>query len=326
MQTNLFKFLKYKPLRYALLSLFLFTITLIITGSDGWGPPAANESEIGSISRWCERVSGGFFREPSNTLGNLGFIIAGLYMFLSLARSSLDNKNESTLLFGSNAIAILYASASTFLGPGSMAMHGTHTGFGAWLDNVSMIAYILILWIYNLKRLFKLSSKIYFFAYTFLLSYFAVSYWFIGPGLGIGLDLFEVSIGLWIATEVLIKYPNIYGRFLSGLTVLGVQQIFGNSIFIEIQNLSENWHIILYFLPAVIPGIEKNVNITRSYTPWFWIGFISFFSALLIWGTGVPDHPWCNPVSWIQAHMIWHMLCAVATVAFFNFYKTERNL
>ena len=136
------------------------------------------KAKIGSISRWCERVSGGFFREPSNTLGNLGFIIAGLYMFLSLARSSLDNKNESTLLFGSNAIAILYASASTFLGPGSMAMHGTHTGFGAWLDNVSMIAYILILWIYNLKRLFKLSSKIYFFAYTFLLSYFAVSYWF----------------------------------------------------------------------------------------------------------------------------------------------------
>ena len=31
---------------------------------------------IGEASRWCERVSDGAFREPVNTLSNLGFMFA----------------------------------------------------------------------------------------------------------------------------------------------------------------------------------------------------------------------------------------------------------
>ena len=41
-------------------------------------------------------------------------------------------------------IAILYASAAVFLGPGSMLMHGTNTLWGGWADNLSMIMYIVI--------------------------------------------------------------------------------------------------------------------------------------------------------------------------------------
>ena len=323
MQTNNIKYLKYKPLQYALLSLFLFLVISLLNGQNGWGPSASNEQAIGQISRWCERVSGGFFREPSNTLGNLGFIATGLYMFLTLARDSSIKKNAKQFMFGSSSIAILYASASTFLGPGSMAMHGTHTRFGSWIDNVSMIAYILIIWIYNIKRLTNSSNKTYFSMYIFLLTYYSFASWFIGSDLGIGISLFEVSIGLWIATEVLIKFPNFYGRILSGLTVLVIQQIFGSSVLDALTNLADNWFVILYFLPAFIPNINQNINIKRKYTPWFFIGFISFFSALLIWGTGVPSHPWCNPDSWLQAHMVWHMLCSVATLSFFNFYRNE---
>ena len=104
---------------YALYSVFFTSILFIIFGSNGWGPAAQNEQAIGEISRWCERVSGGFFREPVNTLGNLGFVATGLYMFYKLSN---DATNESSPLFGSFKIALLYASASTFLGPGSMAM------------------------------------------------------------------------------------------------------------------------------------------------------------------------------------------------------------
>ena len=323
MQTNYLKYIKYKPFSYALLFLSLFAIYSLINGSNGWGPAAGNEQAIGEISRWCERVSGGFFREPSNTLGNLGFIFTGLYMFLVLARDVLENSKNKELMFGSSAIAILYASASTFLGPGSMAMHGTHTQFGSWIDNVSMIAYILIIWVYNIKRLANLSTKTYFYIYFLLLTYFSFGSWFIGSGLGIGISLFEVSIGLWICTEVLIKFPNTYGRILSGFSVLVVQQIFGNPVLNAISNISENWFLVLYFLPALIPNIDKNINVKRKYTPWFFIGFISFFSALLIWGRGVPDDPWCNPDSWLQAHMIWHLLCSVSTLSFFNYFRKE---
>ena len=323
MQTNYVKYLKYKPLSYALVSLFIFTVASLINGSNGWGSSAANEQVIGEISRWCERVSGGFLREPSNTLGNLGFVVTGLYMFLTLARDALGDQKNKELMFGSSAIAILYASASTFLGPGSMAMHGTHTQFGSWIDNVSMVAYILIIWIYNIKRLINFSIKTYFFIYVALLTYFSFGSWFIGSGLGIGISLFEVSIGLWICTEVLIKYPNMYGRVLSGFCVLAIQQLFGNPVLEAISNIAENWFLILYFIPALIPKIEKNVNVKRKYTPWFFIGFISFFSALLIWGTGVPDHPWCNPDSWLQAHMVWHLLCSISTLSFFNYFREE---
>ncbi len=320
MQTNNIKYLKYKPLQYVLISLLVFLVVSLINGQNGWGPPASNEQAIGEISRWCERVSGGFFREPSNTLGNLGFIATGLYMFLTLARDSVSGKGIK--MFGSSAIALLYASASTFLGPGSMAMHGTHTSFGAWLDNVSMITYILILWLYNLKRLMGFSIKTYFTIYSLLLGWFAYSYWFIGGGLGIGVNLFELSIGLWIATEVLVKFPNIYGRVGSGFAVLIIQQLFGNPVINALQNFQDNWEMLLYFIPALIVP-KTSVVIRKKYTPWFFLGFASFFGALIIWGTGVPGHPWCNPDSWLQAHMVWHMLCSVATLSFFNLYRTE---
>ena len=152
----------------------------------------------------------------------------------------------------------------------------------------------------------------------------AYSYWFFDSGLGIGVDLFELSIGLWIATEVLVKLPNIYGRVLSGLTVLLTQQLFGSSVIDSFQNLQENWEMLLYFIPALIPTLQSDVE--RKYTPWFFVGDASFFGALMIWETGVPDHPWCEPDSWLQAHMVWHLLCAAATLSFFNFFRTEKNI
>ena len=312
---------KLTPFSFALTSIFITILLFIIFGSNGWGPAAANEQAIGEISRWCERVSGGFFREPANTLGNLGFVFVGLYMFYKLSKDATSNHSP---LFGSFKIALLYASASTFLGPASMAMHGTHTQFGAWLDNVSMISYVLILWIYNLKKLTKFSDRSFFISYSVLLGYYAYSYWFFDSGLGIGVDLFELSIGLWIATEVLVKLPNIYGRMLSGLTVLLTQQLFGSSVIDSFQNLQENWEMLLYFIPALIPSLHNDVE--RKYTPWFFVGVASFFGALMIWETGVPDHPWCDPDSWLQAHMVWHLLCAAATLSFFNFFRTEKNI
>jgi len=313
---------KLNPFSLALISIFTTFLLFVLFGYNGWGPAAENEQAIGEISRWCERVSSGFFREPANTLGNLGFVVVGLYMFFRLSKDATEGNPP---LFGSFKIALLYASTSTFLGPASMAMHGTHTRFGAWLDNVSMISYVLILWIYNLNTLRKSTrSQTFFIPYFFLLTYYAYSYWFIDSGLGIGLDLFELSIGLWIATEVIVKLPNIYGRLLSGLTVLLTQELFGSPVIESLQDFQENWEILFYFMPAFIPNLDRGTQ--RKYTPWFFIGVASFFGALLIWETGVPEHPWCEPDSWLQAHMIWHLLCAVATLSFFNFFRTEKSI
>ena len=185
--------------------------------------------------------------------------------------------------------------------------------------------YILILWIYNLKKLSRFNQKTFYYIYLSILIYFSIAYWNYGSGLGIGLDIFEVSIGLWLSTEVLVRFPNFYGRLSSGFVVLLVQELFGNRLIDVIQNPIDNWHILFYFVPALTPNIETNVDVKRSYSPWFWLGFLSFYAAYTIWLTGVADDPSCDPDSWLQAHMIWHLLCAVATLSFFNFYRNETN-
>ena len=99
---------------------------------------------VGDISRWCERVSPSIFREPINAFSNVGFMITGLIMFWILSKE--DNKtNDFT---GLTNISILYASVVIFLGPGSFLMHGTHSYWGQWIDNVSMVTYIIVPWLY----------------------------------------------------------------------------------------------------------------------------------------------------------------------------------
>jgi hypothetical protein len=43
-----------------------------------------------------------------------------------------------------------------------------------------------------------------------------------------------------------------------------------------------------------------------------------------MWLTGVPDSESCNPDSLIQAHGIWHLLTALATILFFYHYRSEK--
>ena len=213
----------YRPLRLALLA-----VAALAGGSGaywyylGWGTPAENESPIGELSRWCERVSDGILREPVNTLGNLGFVIAGLLMFWILARDHVQVRHVENHFIGNQPIALLYASASLFLGPGSMVMHGTHTFFGAWIDNVSMVAYILVPVLYNFRTLGRWSIRTMFTLYGILLVGYGAGYWFIGPDLGVNLELFEVAIPLWLITEALIRFDYGWFRWLSGLVGFAV--------------------------------------------------------------------------------------------------------
>ena len=72
-------------------------------------------------------------------------MILGLYMFWVLGKDiKSDTSNQFT---GLSSISILYAGAAIFLGPGSLLMHGTHTEWGEWADNLSMIMYIIIPWL-----------------------------------------------------------------------------------------------------------------------------------------------------------------------------------
>ena len=313
----------HRPTIIAVAALAVFGALLLAGGLTGWWTPAANEQAIGEVSRWCERVGGGLLREPVNTLGNLGFVVSGLAMFIVLARDTTSARPRWNSFIGNQPIALLYASATTFLGPGSMMMHGSHTFFGAWIDNVSMVAYILVPWMFNLSILGRWADRTFFTAYGAVLAAYAAGYWLFGADLGIGLDLFGVSIGLWIISEVLYRFWSRAMRPLSGLVGFAVALAFGITPSVMLASPGEYWWVVLFWLPAVFATSSPTTR--RRYVPWFWAGLVSFFAAYAIWTTGTDDHPWCRPDSVIQAHAIWHLLTAFATWCFFLFLRTERD-
>lgn len=314
----------YRPLAIAIGALGVFAVVFVSAGLVGWWDQAANEQAIGEISRWCERVSDGILREPANALGNLGFVVSGLVMLTILAKETKAGAPRTNRFIGNQPLALLYASATVFLGPGSMVMHGSHTFFGAWIDNVSMVTYILIPWVYNLAVLGRWKDRLFFSVYASVLGLYAVAYWTLGSDLGIGLDLFGVSIGLWIISEVLYRFWSQGLRWWSGLVGFGVALVFGITPSEMLANPGEYWWVILFWVPGLLAA--KPPTTRRTYTPWFWAGLASFFIAYAIWTTGTDDHQWCRPDSVIQAHAIWHLLTALATWCFFRFLRTDRPL
>jgi hypothetical protein len=317
------RMLKINNRNYFFIALIIsITFLLIFTLLSHFGLIQSEDSAylIGEASRWCERVSGGIFREPVNTLSNLGFMFVGLYIFWIISNEHHDSKN---LFKGITPISILYASVVIYLGPGSMLMHGTNTEWGAWADNLSMIMYIILPWLFNIYAMSKWSINQFLNTYISIVVIYSIWRWFTDFELGINFNLFGVSIGLWVISEVLYRYWSPVFRLISGFVGFLVLMLFGtmpNEVF---TNFNEYWWVILFWLPAILS--KEKPKYSRTYK-WFILGMISYLSAFAIWLTGVPDHASCSPDSVIQAHGIWHLLTALATYFFFLHYRSEKTV
>ena len=308
----------WQPFYISLVLSGLFVVTFFVLSALGYIQSIESQGIIGDASRWCERVSGGLFREPVNTLSNLGFMVVGIYIFYTITTDT--NTSANNYFVGLTGISILYASAAIFLGPGSMLMHGTNSGWGGWADNLSMIMYILIPWLYNIFRMSNWTVRRFLEIYFSIVVIYAVMRWISGWGLGINLELFSVSIGLWAISEFLFKFWSPLFRFLSGFVGFLVLALFGTTPLDVIANFSEYWWVILFWIPGLLSN--KKPTTTRTYK-WYFLGMVAYFSAFVIWSTGVPDHALCRPDSLFQAHGIWHLLSAVATYCFFLHYRSE---
>ena len=308
----------WQPFYISLVLSGLFVIAFFVLSALGYIQSIESQGIIGDASRWCERVSGGLFREPVNTLSNLGFMVVGIYIFYTITTDT--NTSSNNYFVGLTGISILYASAAIFLGPGSMLMHGTNSGWGGWADNLSMIMYILIPWLYNIFRMSNWTVRRFLEIYFLIVVIYAVMRWISGWGLGINLELFSVSIGLWAISEFLFKFWSPLFRFLSGFVGFVVLALFGTTPLDVIANFSEYWWVILFWIPGLLSN--KKPTTTRTYK-WYFLGMVAYFSAFIIWSTGVPDNALCRPDSLFQAHGIWHLLSAVATYCFFLHYRSE---
>ena len=273
---------------------------------------------IGEASRWCERVSGGIFREPINTLTNLGFMVVGLYILYKLTNEISFNEFS-----GLNKITILYGVTVVYLGPGSMMMHGTNTEWGGWADNLSMVMYITIPWLYNCYKMSNWSVNTLMKIYFSIILVYAIMRGLFGDGMGIGLNLFGVSIGLWVISEFLYKFWSPYMRFISGFVGFFVLMLFGIFPMEVFENINDYWWIVFFWLPGLLAN--KGPEGYRTYG-WYFAGMIAYMSAFAIRLTGVPDSETCNPDGLFQAHGIWHLLTALSTILFFYHYRSEKLL
>ena len=275
---------------------------------------------IGEVSRWCERISGGYFREPANALSNLGFIFTGLLMFWILAN---EKKIEGSRFHGPTITALTYATAAVWLGPGSLLMHGTHTAWGQWADWLSMIMWISIPWLVNIFTIKNWEESLFLKTYLFIVGIYGTLSWFLGTGLGVNFNFWFLSIALWVITEVLQSFYSPTVRYLSGFVgvlVMAVFGIFPNEI---IQELDKYWWIILFWIPAFFINQKHQSN--KRYFPWYWLGIAFYMTAFVIWLQGYPNQPLCSPDSLIQPHAIWHILSSCATLSFFFFFRTARS-
>jgi len=308
------------PFYIALTITGLFTVVFFYLSSQGLIQSEEEAYLIGEASRWCERVSDGWFREPVNTLSNFGFVVIGLIIFWIISK---EHTSKDNLFFGVTGITLIYATAAVYLGPGSMLMHATNTEWGGWADNLSMVMYIVIPWLFNISLMAKWSIKKFVITYFVIIISYAVLRWLYGWGLGIGFNLFGTSIGLWFISEALYRFWSPAFRFLSGFLGFFVMFLFGASPLDIFNNISDYWWTLFFWLPGLLATHKPE---GRRSTIWFILGMISYFLAFAIWTTGVPDHQNCSPDSIIQAHGIWHLLTALATFLFFIHYRSEQKL
>ena len=308
------------PFAIALALSLSFLLLYSVFGYLGWAPSSESLKMIGEVSGWCERVSDGIFREPANAISNLGFMVAGLSMLLILSKEEQDSLQGNSF-YGITPISLLYAGAVIWLGPGSMLMHGTHTAWGGWADNLSMVMYILIPWLVNVATMGQWSPVKLIKVYFSIVAVYAIARWFFGGRLGIHLDLFGLSIALWAISECLYRFWSPWFRWLSGLIGFVVAAVFGILPSEMIAEPEKFWWIILFWVPAILSPHEPETK--RTYIPWYLMGIIAYMVAFAIWLRGRPGDEWCNPDSWVQMHGIWHLLTAVATWCFFKFLRTE---
>ncbi|MBN19193.1 MAG: hypothetical protein CL758_06970 [Chloroflexi bacterium] len=324
MQSNLitnYSFWKNKIVPFSLIAISVFLIVYVILGFYGLIGLDQTSSSNGSVSRWCERISTGIFKEPINSLSNLGFIISGLLMLCTLSRDS-TNKYKVNNFHGLTPISLFYAGSVVYLGIGSLLMHGTNTHWGGWADNLSMIMYIILPWLINIGEMGKWSVRKFIRVYIVLVLIYAWSRWLFGSSLGINLDLFGLSIGLWIISESLFRFWSLKFRCISGFVGFVVAAVFGITPLEIFTNIDKYWWIVLFWIPGLF-SFYKPIK-KRKYFPWFFLGMIMYVLSFIVWVQGKPGSPYCNPDSFIQLHAVWHLMTAFSTYCFFKFFRTEK--
>lgn len=99
------------------------------------------------IDLYCERTAPGLLGEPLNTLGNLGFLVAALWLALRLRREGRAQTDEWVLV-----------TLAALVGVGSLIFHMFATRLTAILDQVFIAIFVLMFFHRWLARIMGLGG------------------------------------------------------------------------------------------------------------------------------------------------------------------------
>jgi hypothetical protein len=178
--------------------------------ADGW--TAAPDGCVTAGDCYCESATVTsepvLARQPSNTWSNLAAVVAGLGLLFVADRER--GRRAANPMREGGAYAIAYGALVLFLGPGSMAFHGSLTRVGGWLDTLSMITFISFLLAYDLARVARTDHRpaLVMVAFATWSAGLALLTWF-ADGTGVG--VFAVLVAAAVVLEVAIAWKRLGG-------------------------------------------------------------------------------------------------------------------
>jgi hypothetical protein len=133
----------------------------------GW--PGAPNRCLETFGCFCEAPRPGLVRQPANTYSNFGFVAVGLAIAATRGRLRAGRATApSNPLTTGTLLPTLASLAVALLGPGSMFLHASLTGWGGTLDVLSMYLWVTFAIAYAVLRAASLSTRTFLVLYAML--------------------------------------------------------------------------------------------------------------------------------------------------------------
>ena len=189
---------------------------LVIWGLAGW-PGVPSDCTLPGGNCYCEASQPApddiLGKQPANTWSNLAPIAAGLAILLIAdleRRRRLTGDSVANPMREGGFYAVGYGFVVLLLGPGSAAFHGSLTQFGGWLDNLSMVAFIGFVLLYDAFRILRVDQNRAAFlgSYSAALAALGALTWFVA---GSGILIFGALVAAAVIVELVISVRGMRG-------------------------------------------------------------------------------------------------------------------
>jgi hypothetical protein len=149
-------------------------------------------------------------KQPANTWSNLAAVLAGLAILFVADRERFRRFAGENPMVGGSFYAVMYGFVVLFLGPGSMAFHGTLSRIGGWLDTLSMLSFITFILVYDGARTLRLDDRPgrFVLVWAGILAVLGAATWAV-PGTGV--PAFGVLTVILVPVEALIATKGLRG-------------------------------------------------------------------------------------------------------------------